>query len=237
MIYIGTSGYYYKNWVGEFYPSSLKSYEFFDYYSNVFNTLELNSTFYRIPTKSTLNSWKYKLKKKENFKLSIKAHKSLTHKYRLKNIDEIKDYVNLISILDSYLGAVLFQLPPSFEYDIETLINFSKIFDNQNIKAAIEFRNQSWYRIETYAILNEKNIAMVWHDYNQELICKQTADFIYVRLHGSQGKYKGSYGDEFFKNLKSKFNSDEIYVYFNNTDDNSAFKDALRAKEIFGIKF
>ena len=76
---------------------------------------------------------------------------------------------------------------------------------------------------------------MVWHDYNQELICKQTADFIYVRLHGSQGKYKGSYEDEFFKNLKSKFNSDEIYVYFNNTDDNSAFKDALRAKEIFGI--
>jgi len=235
MIYIGTSGYYYKNWVGEFYPSSLKSYEFFDYYSKVFNTLELNSTFYRIPTKSTLNSWKYKLKKKENFKLSIKAHKSLTHRYRLKNIDEIKNYVNLISVLDSYIGAVLFQLPPSLKYDIEVLINFAKIFDNQNIKVAIEFRNESWYRIETYTLLNEKNIAIVWHDYNQELICKQTADFIYVRLHGSQGKYKGSYEDEFFKNLKSEFNSDEIYVYFNNTDDNSAFKDALRAKEIFGI--
>jgi len=73
MIYIGTSGYFYKNWVGEFYPSSLKSFEFFDYYSNVFNTLELNSTFYKIPKKSTLNSWKYKLKKKRKFQTFYKG--------------------------------------------------------------------------------------------------------------------------------------------------------------------
>jgi len=235
MIYIGTSGYFYKNWVGEFYPADIKTHEFFNYYAKHFNSLELNSTFYRFPKITTIKSWKYKLKYFENFKISIKANRNITHKSRLKDLDELKDFLSVIKNLDIYLGAVLFQLPPSLKYDIRLLINFTRALDD-DLKYAIEFRNSSWYRLETYTHLKDKNIAVVWHDYNQEINFTQTADFIYVRLHGTQGKYKGNYSDEFLLELKNRIKDNESYVYFNNTDDNSACKDALRLKAVFENK-
>ena len=236
MIYIGTSGYFYKNWVGEFYPADIKTHELFNYYAKHFNSLELNSTFYRFPKITTLKSWKYKLKKINNFKLSIKANRQITHRSKLKNIDELKNFIKICKNLGNSLGVVLFQLPPSLKYDIELLIHFTRAF-GKDIKYAIEFRNDSWYRIETYAHLKDKNIALVWHDYNQEINFEKTSDFVYVRLHGSEGKYKGNYSDEFLLNLYNRIKSNESYVYFNNTDDNSAFKDALRLKAISENKF
>jgi len=235
MIYCGTSGYYYKNWVGEFYPASIKPYGFFDYYAGIFNSLELNSTFYRFPKITTIKSWKYKLKNRD-FKLSIKANRIITHTYKLKNTEELKNFISVIKVLDTKLGAVLFQLPPSLKYDIELLENFTRSLDN-DLKYAIEFRNGSWYRIETYTHLKNKNIALVWHDYNQEINFEKTADFIYVRLHGANGKYKGAYSDEFLLDLKNRISDNETYIYFNNTDDNSAFKDAKRCLELFKNKF
>ena len=235
MIYIGTSGYFYKNWVGEFYPANLKTYEFFDYYAQKFNTLELNSTFYRFPKITTIKSWKYKLKKLNSFKLSIKANRQITHRSKLKDSDELKSFISICKNLGNSLGVILFQLPPSLKYDIDLLIHFTRVLD-EDIKYAIEFRNDSWYRIETYAHLKDKNIALVWHDYNQDINFEKTADFVYVRLHGSKGKYKGNYSDEFLLDLYSRLKEQESYVYFNNTDDNSAFKDALRIKAVSEIK-
>jgi len=233
MVYIGTSGFFYKNWVGDFYPLDVPKYRYFEYYSKFFNSLELNSTFYRFPKLTTMKSWKYKIK--NEFKLSIKANRIITHTKRLNcNENYLNDFLEIVSILEDKLGAVLFQLPPSLKYDISRLYNFvSKL--KPELKYAIEFRHKSWYNENTYKILKDKNIALVWHDFNQEMITEKTADFEYVRFHGFSGKYRGSYPKEILENIANQL-SDDAFVYFNNTDDNSAFKDALRFKDIIEHK-
>jgi len=229
MIYIGTSGFFYKSWVGDFYPSDLPKYKYFEYYSKFFNSLELNSTFYKFPAKTTMKNWKYKIK--NGFKLSIKANRIITHTKRLNcNDNYLNDFLETVSVLEDKLGAVLFQLPPSLKYDIDRLYNFvSKL--KLELKYAIEFRDKSWYNENTYKVLKDKNIALVWHDFNQEMITQKTADFEYVRFHGFSGKYKGSYSDKVLKKVMSKL-SNTAFVYFNNTADNSAFKDALKLKNL-----
>lgn len=228
MLYIGTSGYFYRNRQGDFYPVDLPSSKWLEYYVNFFNSLELNSTFYKFPKISTIKNWKYKIK--NNFKLSIKANKIITHISKLKNIEKLKEFLEIISILDKKLGVVLFQLPPSLKYEKNLFINFINTLD-KNLKYAIECRDKSWYNDEVYEILKQNNICLVWHDFNQEFIFEYTADFNYVRFHGYSGKYIGSYPNNILKQIKSKVLY-ESYIYFNNTDDNSAFKDAKRFIEL-----
>ena len=232
MIYVGTSGFLYKNWIGDFYPSDLPKYKYFEYYVKFFNSLELNSTFYRFPKTTTIRSWKYKIK--DNFKLSIKANRIITHTKKLKCDKKLKEFLEVVSILEEKLGAVLFQLPPSLKFDLERLENFISKLDKK-LRYAIEFRHNSWYNQNTYKLLKDNNIALVWHDFNQDFIFEKTADFEYVRLHGFNGKYKGSYPDEVLKNIFDKL-SNTAFVYFNNTDDNSAFKDAMRFKKLIEQK-
>ena len=232
MIYIGTSGFIYKNWVGDFYPTDIPKYKYFEYYVKYFNSLELNSTFYRFPKITTMRSWKYKIK--SDFKLSIKANRIITHTKKLKCNEKLKEFLEVVSILGEKLGAILFQLPPSLKFDLDRLENFANKLDKE-FKYAIEFRHKSWYNDNTYEILKEKNIALVWHDFNQEFIFEKTADFEYVRFHGYTGKYKGSYPDEVLKDIAKKLDN-EAFIYFNNTDDNSAFKDAMRFKKLIEEK-
>ncbi len=222
---IGTSGFIYQNWVGCFYPPNLPKSKYLEYYAKYFNTLELNSTFYKIPKESTFKSWKYKLKKL-NLTLSIKANKLITHTFLLKNVEIANQFVKKAFLVEK-LEVILFQLPPSLKFDKNLLKNF--IDGLMEAKYAIEFRNKSWYNDETYKILSSRNIALVAHDFNQNFFIKQTADFVYIRLHGYKGKYKGSYPDEFLKEL-TKYKSG--YVYFNNTSDCSAPFDAIRLKRI-----
>jgi uncharacterized protein YecE (DUF72 family) len=140
MLYVGTSGYFYKNWQGDFYPSELQTSKWLEYYVNFFNSLELNSTFYKFPKISTIKNWKHKIK--NNFKLSIKANKIITHTSKLKNIEKLKEFLEIVSILNGKLGAVLFQLPPSSKYEKELFTDFINALD-ENLKYAIEFRNKS----------------------------------------------------------------------------------------------
>jgi len=230
MKYIGTCGYYYYKWVGEFYPSSIMKYHYFDYYANRFNSLELNSTFYRFPKLQTMRSWKYKLKNYPGFRLSLKANRIITHKYRLSNGDHVKEFLKNVKVLEENLGVILFQLPPGLKYDISLLENFIRYLD-PDFKYAFEFRDKSWQRTETFALLEIKNISFAANDFTGDFYYKRCSDFDYVRLHGTGGKYKGSYNDSFFKELKNILQED-AFIYFNNTDDNSAFKDAERLKEI-----
>jgi uncharacterized protein YecE (DUF72 family) len=102
-----------------------------------------------------------------------------------------------------------------------------------DIRFAIEFRNESWNDEEIFDILKRNNVALVWHDYNQKLFKTKTADFIYVRLHGFKGKYIGSYPDYF---LKEFCDYENAAIYFNNTDDVSAPKDALRLMSLCGVE-
>ena len=225
----GTSGFIYKNWVGCFYPPDLPKSKYLEYYASKFDTLELNSTFYKIPKESTFKAWKYKLKKL-NLSLSIKANRAITHTHRLKNPEIANDFIKKALLVEN-LDTILFQLPPSLKYDGPLLENF--INGLIDARYAIEFRNKSWYNDKTYEILKSRNISLVWHDFNQEFITEKTADFVYIRFHGYTGKYKGSYPDEILKKFAGYENG---FAYFNNTDDCSAPFDALRFKKIIEEK-
>jgi len=232
MIYIGTSGFYYKDWIGDFYPFNLPQNKYFEYYSKFFNSLELNSTFYRFPTKTTIKNWKYKIK--NDFKLSIKANRIITHTKRLNcNENYLSKFLDTVSVLEDKLGVVLFQLPSTFKCDVKLLLNFtSKLMSN--LRYSIEFRNKSWYNNNVYEILKDKNIALVWHDFNQEMITEKTADFEYVRFHGFKERYKGRYPKKILEQIAKKLSNTTAFIYFNNTADNSAFKDAFTFKKIIG---
>jgi uncharacterized protein YecE (DUF72 family) len=231
-MYIGTSGFIYSKWKGKFYPTDIPKYQWFDYYAKHFNSLELNSTFYKIPKESTIKSWKYKLKK-YNLKMSIKANQNITHKHKLKNPDLAIEFLNLLTPIKDYLGAVLFQLPPSLKYD-NNLLNEFLLALPKDYKYAIEFRHKSWYNDKPYQTLKENKTALVWHDFNQPFVLEKTARFTYTRFHGYTGKYKGSYPDEFLETIINR--SKTGFCYFNNTDDVSAPFDALRLLEMLGKK-
>ncbi|EDM23816.1 DUF72 domain-containing protein [Caminibacter mediatlanticus TB-2] len=228
MFFVGTSGFNYSKWKGKFYPDELLKSKWLEYYVKYFNSLELNSMFYKIPKEATIKSWKYKLKKL-NLILSIKANKIITHTYKLKNFDKTNKFLELISPLEEYLGAILFQLPPSLKYDY-SLLNEFLINIKFQYKYAIEFRHKTWYNDKIYNLLRNYNIALVWHDFNQPFVLEKTANFTYTRFHGYSGKYKGSYPDEFLQTIINHSNTG--FCYFNNTDDVSAPYDALRFRKL-----
>jgi len=228
VLYIGTSGFIYSKWRGKFYPEDVPKFKYFDYYAEHFNSLELNSTFYKIPKETTVKSWKYKLKK-YNMKMSIKANQNITHKNKLQKPELALEFTGLLNPIKEYLGAILFQLPPSLKYDYELLDNFLSALPDE-YKYAIEFRHKSWYNDKTYTILKQNKTALVWHDFDQPFVLEKTARFTYTRFHGYTGKYKGRYPDEFLRTIINRTKNG--FCYFNNTDDISAPFDALRLKEI-----
>jgi len=232
MVYIGTSGFIYSNWRGKFYPKELPKSKYFEYYVKFFNSLELNSTFYKIPKYTTIKTWKYKLKK-YNLKMSIKANMKITHTYKLTKPSLAVEFLELLKPIEEYLGAVLFQLPPSLRYDYNLLNEFLEAI-NSPYKLAIEFRHKSWYNDKLYELLKSKKVALVWHDFNQPFVLERTARFTYTRFHGFIGKYKGSYPDEFLETIINR--SKNGFFYFNNTDDVSAPYDAMRLKELIEKK-
>jgi len=229
MLYVGTSGFIYGRWRGKFYPQDLPKSKYFEYYVKYFNSLELNSTFYKIPKPASIKSWKYKLKKLDDFKMSIKANMNITHKKRLKDVNAANEFLELLEPIKEYVGAVLFQLPPSLKYDMALLEEFLSGIKKE-YKFAFEFRHKSWYNDKTYEILKSNKSALVWHDFEQPFVLERTARWTYVRFHGYSGKYKGSYPDEFLKTIINRTKNG--FCYFNNTDDVSAPFDAQRLIEM-----
>ncbi len=231
MLKTGTSGYVYSGWAGCFYPPGLPKSKYLEYYSQFFDTLELNSTFYKTPKETTFKSWKYRLKK-YSLHLSIKANREITHTHKLKNPDIAVEFIKKAELMGENLECIIFQLPPSMKKEIQRVDDFLKTLPKDK-KYAVEFRHKSWYDDEVYDVLKKHNTALVWHDFNQEMTKVQTADFIYMRFHGYTGKYTGSYPDEVLKTFTQYKNG---YVYFNNTDDCSAPFDALRLKKMIENK-
>ena len=235
-IYVGTSGYYYPGWIGAFYPEGMKSNEFLSYYQNFFNTVEINSTFYHMPRISTMKSIKKNLK--EGFVVSVKLNRTITHLKRLKNAKyEVESFFESVSYLESNLGCILIQLPPSLKLNLKLLSEFLEILPQKTLYA-IEFRHKTWLCEEVYKLLNEKNVAfVVTHGDNYPFLKIDTATFAYIRLHGPRELYASSYSEEelkewaeYIKSLNEKGLS--TFVYFNNDFYCYAVKNALTLKNI-----
>ena len=229
-ILIGTSGWYYDHWKELFYPAGLPKNKWFEHYALHFDTVEINNTFYHLPKEQSIQRW-HKLAPK-GFLYAVKANRYITHIKKLKDASEpLQRFFERISLLKGSLGPILYQLPPSLHQDIDLLSSFIKLLPKRRI-AVFEFRHSSWYSDDTFNMLRKSKVGFCIHDMpGKESPRVVTADTIYVRFHGTTGRYAGSYSKATLQNwaewLKQhKKEAIGIYVYFNNDAYAHAIKNA-----------
>src|SRR5437660_7284664 len=181
-LHVGTSGYSYKEWKGNFYPEDLPAKEMLTYYSRHLPAVEINNTFYRLPQATMIENWREQVP--DSFRFTIKVTQRITHIKRLKNCaEETKYLLETAALLNERLGVVLFQLPPNAKKDSERLKEFLALLSS-GTRAAFEFRHESWFDEEIYGLLREKNCALVVSDTDEKPLDKiiSTAGWGYLRL-------------------------------------------------------
>ena len=220
-IFIGTSGWSYKHWNNNFYPNTVKAKEQLAYYSTMFNTVELNSSFYALPLKKTFDHWRETVP--SDFVFSVKASRYITHlKKLIVSDDALLTFLDHAAHLENKMGPILFQLPPKWKCDLERLKKFLNYLPPGN-KYVFEFRNVDWYNNEVYQLLSDHNCSFCIYELaghsSPEII---TASHIYIRLHGPEAqKYQGSYTKYQLKNWAKKCKAwqesgKDVYLYFDN---------------------
>ena len=234
-IRIGTSGWHYRHWLGTFYPSDLPTSRMFDYYQRYFDTVELNNSFYRLPTPEAFTCWRESAPQK--FRFAVKGSRFLTHNKKLKEPEQaLMNLLPRAGLLGRKLGPILFQLPPKWKVNVERLEEFLRALPPKH-RYTFEFREPTWNTQAVYDILRRYNAAYCIHElagFHTPILV--TANFTYVRLHGPDGKYQGSYTGEklcewaeriaaWSRELKA------VYVYFDNDDSGYAPRNALELKE------
>jgi uncharacterized protein YecE (DUF72 family) len=213
MLYAGTSGWSYASWKPDFYPAKLASAKFLQHYASRLNTVEVNHTFRRFPTEKLLCGWADSTP--ANFKFAIKAHQNITHVKRLRDVGEFtKDFLGALRPLDEAgkLACVLFQLPPFLKCDVALLDEFLAALP-RSLRAAFEFRHESWFTEPVYAALRKGNAALCEAESEKlETPQVETTDFAYLRLR------KESYSGEEFaaigKRVATLAAHGDAFVYF-----------------------
>ncbi len=235
-IHIGTSGWHYKHWVGTFYPPKLPAAKMFAFYQQYFDTVELNNSFYRLPTPEAFISWRDAAA--DNFCFAVKGSRFLTHNKKLKEPEQaLQNLLPRAELLGEKLGPILFQLPPKWKVNLERLELFLQALPKYN-RYAFEFREPSWNRDEVYDVLRRHNAAYCIHElagFHTPILV--TADFTYVRLHGPGGKYQGCYAEDKLSEWSERIADwssqlKAVYVYFDNDDSGYAPRNALELKQL-----
>jgi uncharacterized protein YecE (DUF72 family) len=227
---IGCSGFSYKHWKGGFYPQDVPAREWFEYYCQFFNTVELNVTFYRFPKLETLKGWY--LRSPEDFMFTVKAPRLVTHYKKFLNAKrELTDFYTVVNKgLKEKLGTVLFQLPPNFAYSEENLERLLTAM-NSKFSNVIEFRHETWWRNDVYRTLKEHNLTFCGISYPglpDDVI--KTAPVMYYRFHGVPHLYRSPYSLEKMEDIAERIKKfrgvQSVYIYFNNDIDVSAIHNA-----------
>jgi uncharacterized protein YecE (DUF72 family) len=185
-IRLGTQGWSYTDWVGVFYPPGIKPDQYLRFYSQVFDTVELDTTFYSTPRPGIVKSWAENTP--EDFLFTAKLPQAITHEKHLKDCErELDDFVSTMRLLGPRLGALHIQLPPDFRYEeIANLQAFLPLLP-RDVSFAIEFRHRSWLRDDVLDLLREYNVALCAIDlYYMPRLSHITADFAYVRWLGDR---------------------------------------------------
>lgn len=227
-LYAGTSGLVlpYKN--KSFYPSEYQEKSRLSFYGSLFNSIEINSSFYKPPQHKTVKKWTADVP--VDFKFTFKLWQEITHrKVRAINNTEIAHFIHTINEARNKKGCLLVQFPPSlkfagFAWVKELLDSIRQISDAKEWRIALEFRHLSWYREETYQLLNDSGAVLVYHDKKglQTPLEEMDAPFIYLRFHGPGGDYRGSYEDALIYEYAGYISAwltegKDVYCYFNNT--------------------
>ena len=179
---IGTSGYSYKEWKGSFYPGDLKAADMLAFYARNLGTVEINATFYRLPTRKLVEGWASQVP--DGFRFVLKVSQKITHFKRLKGVEEETGFlVGCASLMGDKLGALLVQIPPNFKRDDERLAAFLSLLP-AGMKAALEVRNESWHSPEVYRLLEQRGVALVFSQTDEEPEPRvvRTAPWGYLRL-------------------------------------------------------
>ena len=181
MIWVGTSGYNYPEWKGNFYPADLPAAKMLQYYADRFSTVEINYTFYRAPTEKILAGWSSLTP--AQFRLTLKAPRRITHDSKLRHCgDLVRTFCATAQTLGSKLGVLLFQLPPTFKKDLAVLEEFLAELP-PHVRGAFEFRHASWLNDEVYERLKGRNLALCVADTDRlSTPVVRTADYGYFRL-------------------------------------------------------
>ncbi len=215
----GTSGFSYKEWKGPFYPEKLPDKEMLSYYAERLSTVEINTTFYRMPRQSMLEGWATKVP--DDFVFVLKASRKITHSGRLKDVGDSVEYLwSVAGTLGSHLGPILFQLPPFLKRDVERLQDFMSILP-EGLKAAFEFRHESWFDDDTYAALRQGGHALCLADTEKNDIPEivSTTDWGYLRLR------REDYSEQALRAWKAAIAAQpwtEAFVFFKHEDEGAA---------------
>jgi uncharacterized protein YecE (DUF72 family) len=231
---IGCSGWQYRHWRGNFYPSELAQSQWLEYYATQFDTVEINNTFYRLPEPPAFTSWRARAPK--SFLYAIKASRFLTHMKKLKDPQEPLDRLfERVRLLGAHLGPVLYQLPPRWTVDVDRLATFLRTLPRRR-RHVIEFRDPSWYTDEVFALLARHRVACCLHDMAGSAIAgRLEGPFVYVRFHGPV-RYGGRYDDDTLNAWAHWFaarlrEGQPVFAYFNNDVGGHAPRDAVRLRQ------
>ena len=233
---VGTSGWVYPHWKGVFYPPGLPVREWLKFYSSHFSTVELNNSFYRLPSEESFRNWEQITP--PDFLFSVKGSRFITHIKKLKVTSRpVEVFLARARLLGPKLGPILFQLPPDWSCNLERLEAFLELLPG-DLAFTFEFRNESWFNPEVYRLLERKGIALCLISL-PGFVCpvKVTAPFDYIRMHGSGAVYGGLYGPEelsYWARLAKNFLKDglDLYVYFNNDAFGFAVRNAAEFIEM-----
>lgn len=226
---IGTSGWQYRHWVGVLYPEGLPASAWLEVYARAFDTVEVNATFYRLPTGAAVEGWR--TRSPGGFTFAVKGSRWLTHMKRLLDDGPGLDrFYAPVARLGRKLGPVLWQLPPAMKPDLPRLDRWlARLPPGRH---AVEFRDDAWYTDETCAVLDARGAAFCEHDRVGRPPPRITGGWRYVRFHGMTGEYHGRYGTErllpWARDLLAWDGAGrEAWVYFNNDLGGAAVQDAL----------
>jgi uncharacterized protein YecE (DUF72 family) len=228
-LYVGTSGYSYKEWKGTFYPEDLPDKQMLHFYGERFRSVEINNTFYRMPKASVLQAWAEEVP--ADFKFVLKAPQRITHIQRLKDAgDSVSYLLDVATALKERLGPLLFQLPPYLKKDLPRLREFLALLPPDR-RSAFEFRHESWFDPEVFALLREHQRALCVAEAEEgvEVPFVSTADWGYLRLR------RPDYGDAELKTWGDRIREQDwrdAFVFFKHEDEGKGPQMAKRFLEL-----
>lgn len=233
---VGTSGWDYDAWRGDFYPSDMDSDELLAFYAQTFPTVEVNYSFYHLPERDIFVRWKERTP--PDFLFAVKANRYITHMKKLHDVaGALQRFLEAAEGLEERLEVILFQLPPFWHADEGRLRSFLKLLP-EDIRYTFEFRHESWYTEGVLDALRKKGVALCLHDHADGPSPQEvTADFVYLRFHGPQGEYREGYGEEALAGwaeqiLNWQKGGLDVYAYFNNTARGHAIEDARQLRRL-----
>jgi len=235
-IHIGTSGWCYDHWKGAFYPADLRGKRMLEYYAQQFRSVEINSSFYRLPEKQTLQHW-YACTPRD-FRFSAKASRYITHMKKLRDPQKtVPAFLDRIRLLDDKLGPILFQLPPRWHFNAARLRDFLESLSRE-FRYAFEFRDQSWLNRQTFELLAQHDVSFCIYELEGFVSPDEiTTDTVYVRMHGPGEAYQGSYSDKALA-VRAKTIMDwahrghTVWCYFDNDQRGYAVHNAGQLQKI-----